>query len=248
MSKIQIENQGKVAVLTLNNGITNAINPELVKDLSEAFNNIRNQAKAMVLCGGTKFFSIGLDLPTLMKLDRSEMTDFWHKFNHLLFDLYTIPLPTVCAVSGHAVAGGNVLALVCDYRFGNADTKKIGLNEIRLGLPVPYLADMMLRQLVSERAATQMIYSGEFMSFSDAKKIGLIDETYTTETLKQHSVEKAAELSALQNQAFSAVKANRIEEIKTRYEKNWKSKNELFLDSWFSEPTQKMLKDAAQKF
>jgi enoyl-CoA hydratase/carnithine racemase len=245
MQTVITEIQKNTAVLTLNNGTTNSISPDLVEELSEMLDEIRNEVTGIVLCGGAKFFSIGLDLPSLIKFSRAEMSGFWYRFNHLLLDMYTVSLPTVCALSGHAVAGGNILALTCDYRFAGTDTKKIGLNEIKLGVPVPYLADMILRQTVSERSATGMLYSGEFMSFSEAEKIGLIDEIYSTETVKQKAVEKVAELSEFQLHAFSAIKSNRTEEIKKRYEKNCKSKNEIFLDCWFSEPTQRILKEAS---
>ena len=245
MSKIIIENQGNIAVLTLNNGSTNAISQELVDDISKALDEIRNHAQGMVLCGGNKFFSIGLDLSGLIGLNRSDMADFWHKTNQFLLDLYTFSLPTVCAICGHAVAGGNVLALSCDYRFATEDEKKIGLNEIKLGVPVPYLADMVLKQIVGEQRGIRMLYSGEFMLFSEAKQMGLIDERYPTDQVRQRAVEKAAQLSALGNQAFSAVKENHTEEIKQRYEKNQKAKNEAFLDCWFSEPIQRILKEAS---
>ena len=112
----------------------------------------------MVLAGGTKFFSIGLNLPELIGLNRKEMAEFWERFTQTVFGLYTLPMPTVCAVCGHAVAGGNILALTCDYRIGSTENRKIGLNEILLGLPVPYLADLMLRQVSGDRAATERLY------------------------------------------------------------------------------------------
>jgi enoyl-CoA hydratase/carnithine racemase len=248
MATILSEIQENIAVLTLNSGTTNSINFDLVRDLSETLDKIRNEVKGIVLCGGAKFFSIGLDLPSLIKCNRAEMSDFWHKFNHLILDLYTVSLPTVCALSGHAVAGGNILALTCDYRFAGTDTKKIGLNEIKLGVPVPYLGDMLLRQIISERSATEMLYSGDFVTFAEAKKIGLIDEIYSIETVEQKATEKAVDLSGFQAHAFSAVKSCRTEEIRDRYEKNFKSQNEIFLDCWFSESTQRILKDASQKF
>lgn len=164
MPTVITEIQKNTAVLTLNNGTTNSIGPDLVEDLSEKLDKIKNEVTGIVLCGGAKFFSTGLDLPSLIKFSRSEMSGFWYRFNHLLLDMYTVSLPTVCALSGHAVAGGNILALTCDYRFAGTDTKKIGLNEIKLGVPVPYLADMILRQTVSEQLATRMLYSGEFLS------------------------------------------------------------------------------------
>jgi enoyl-CoA hydratase/carnithine racemase len=248
MATILSEIQENIAVLTLNNGTTNSISSDLVKDLSETLDEIRNEVKGIVLCGGAKFFSIGLDLPSLIKFDKAEMSDFWCKFNRLILDLYTVPLPTASALSGHAVAGGLILALTCDYRFAGSDTKKVGLNEIKLGVPVPYLADMLLRQIICERSATDMLYSGNFMSFFEAKKIGLIDEMFSTESVTRKAVEKVAGLSEFQAQAFSTIKFCRTEEIRNRYEKNWKSRNEIFLDCWFSESTRRILEDASQKF
>ncbi len=248
MPKVLSEIKKDIAVVALNNGTSNSIDADLVRDLSAALDEIRNEAKGMVLCGGSKFFSIGLDLPSLIKYDRTEMSDFWYKFNQLTLELYTLPLPTVCVLSGHAVAGGNILALTCDYRFAGNETKKIGLNEIKLGVPVPYLADMLLRQIVSERSATEMLYSGDFMSFAEAQKIGLIDDIFPTDTVVRKAWEKAAGLSASGTRAFAAIKSSRTEAIREKYEKHYKSRNEIFLDCWFSESTQRILKDASQKF
>ena len=97
---------------------------------------------------------------------------------------------------------------------------------------------MLLRYIISERSATEMLYSGEFVTFAEAKKIGLIDEIYSIETVEQKATEKAVDLSGFQAHAFSAVKSCRTEEIRDRYEKNFKSQNEIFLDCWFSESTQ----------
>ena len=248
MKTVITEIQQNIAVLTLNNGATNSINSALVKELAEKLVEIRREVAGIVLCGGSKFFSIGLDLPSLLEFDRTEMSDFWYSFNYLVLELYTISFPTVCALSGHAVAGGNILALTCDYRFAGTDAKKIGLNEIKLGVPVPYLSDLILRQIVGERSAKEMVFSGNFMSFSEARTIGLIDEIYSDEILIQKAIEKVAAVSEFQIKAFSAMKAYRTEEIRSRYEDNFKCQNEIFLDCWFSESTQRILKDASQKF
>jgi enoyl-CoA hydratase/carnithine racemase len=247
MSKIIIEDCGSVAILRLNNGVTNAISPDLINDIDEALGIIKTNFKGMILSGGSKFFSIGLDLPSLIELNRVAMTDFWYKFNQLILDIFVLPLPTVCAISGHAVAGGNVLALTCDYRFATSNRKLIGLNEVKLGVPVPYPADLILHQIVGDRHATEILYHGEFMSLSDANQIGLVDRICSAENVEKLAVEKAAELAAF-GQAFAAIKANRTEVIRSRYEDNYKIKNEIFLDCWFTKSSQKLLKEATLKF
>lgn len=237
-----------LAILRLNNGPTNPINATLVDELSDSLSTLKGSARGMVLCGGDEFFSIGFDLPELLKLDRSAMRHFLERFNNLCWSLFSAPFPTVCALSGHTVAGGNILALTCDYRYASSGEKKIGLNELKLGLPVPYLADMMLRHTIGNRYASHMIYSGEFMSFSDAKIIGMIDVIGPPEELEDFTLDRLSQIASFQSQAFSAVKSNKIEEIKRKYENNAKVKNEMFLDCWFSDPVQKNLLEASIKF
>jgi enoyl-CoA hydratase/carnithine racemase len=43
--------------------------------------------------------------------------EFFRSFNRICLDLYTLPRPTVAALTGHTVAGGFILASCCDYRF-----------------------------------------------------------------------------------------------------------------------------------
>ena len=248
MQTVTKEFHDHLAILRLNSGLTNPINSKLVDELSQSLHEIKGTARGMVLCGGDQFFSVGFDLPELLKFDRPAMGNFLEKFNCLCLELFTTPFPTVCALSGHAVAGGNILALTCDYRYATSEEKKIGLNELKLGVPVPYLADMMLRHTIGNRYASHMMYSGEFMPFSDAKSIGLIDVICPPDELEEFTIERLFQISNFQNQAFSAVKANKVEEIKRTYEKNYKSKNEIFLDCWFSNPVQTNLLEASVKF
>jgi len=248
MQPVTKEFHDHLAILRLNSGRANPITSKLVDALSASLATIKGAARGMVLCGGNEFFSVGFDLPELLNLDRPAMDDFLERFNRLCLALFTAPIPTVCALSGHAVAGGNILALTCDYRYASSEEMKIGLNELKLGLPVPYPADLILRHTIGNRYASQMIYSGEFMSFSDAKIIGLIDVIGPPDELEDFTIERLSAIAGFQNQAFSAIKANKVEEIKIRYEKNVKTKNEMFLDCWFSDAVQKNLREASIKF
>ncbi|WP_084456411.1 enoyl-CoA hydratase/isomerase family protein [Desulfogranum mediterraneum] len=245
---IQLEQREAVAVLRLTNGPTNALSPALVQEMRGAVATSRQQAGAMLLCGGEKFFSMGLDLPALLSLNREDMAQFWQSFNQLILDIYTLPLPTISVLEGHAVAGGNILALSCDYRLAGSAPKKIGLNEIKLGLPLPLLADLMLKQVVGERVAAHMSYSGEFMSFQEAEQVGLVDGVHPGEELFDRALEQAGTLAGLQAKAFAGVKANRTETIRARYSQQHQADDELFLDCWFSGPVQEILREAARNF
>ena len=248
MSKVKIESHADVAVLRLCNGVTNAISPELVNDLADALHQTKKEFKGLVLAGGTKFFSIGFDLPALLQLDRPAMTDFYIQFNRTTLDLYTVPLPTACAIAGHAIAGGTILALTADFRLASFGRKLMGLNEVKIGVPVPFLADLMLRQIVGDRAATELNYRGEFLEPEQAKKIGLLDDVCPPEELDQKTIQKVADLTVLPAYGFPLIKANRVEKVQSKFEERGDVKIGLFLDCWFNPAVQELLQEAAKKF
>jgi len=248
MENIKIEEHDRVAILRFNNGVSNAVSYDFVNDLSDALKRTKNEFSGQVIAGGNKFFSIGLNLPELLKFDRSAMTDFWYRFNQTVCDIYTHPLPTAAAIAGHAPAAGTIFAIASDFRFAEEGRKLIGLNEVKLGIPVPYIAALMLNQILSNHEAIKLLYQGEFIGPVKAKEIGLIDEVVEIDTVEEFAIETIKQISALPAPALSAVKANRVEDIRIKFEKNHKEQHEIFLDCWFSDSTQDFLKKAAEKF
>ena len=248
MSKVTVSMQGETAVLRLDNGVTNAISNELVCDMVSALSRVRDSARGLVLAGNQKFFSIGFNLPELLQLDHAAMTDFFSRFDQLCFDLYTLAMPTACAMTGHAVAGGNVLALTCDFRFAAGGKKLIGLNEATIGLPVPYLPDLILRQVVGDRVATEMMYHGQFQPSSRAAEIGLVDAVLPLEEVEEQAVAKINTLAALPRDAFAIIKENRTEAVRRSYELYSRAKLAKMLECWFDDSVQTLLREAAKSF
>jgi len=248
MSNVILEAHDAVAALRLNNGVINAINPELLDDLSDAVKRTKSEFKGMVLAGGEKFFCIGLDLPGLLNLGRSEMVEFYSKFMQVLLDIYTLPMPTACALNGHATAGGTIFALGCDFRFASSGRKFMGLNEVKIGLPVPYLTDLILRQVAGDRCATEMMFKGEFVEPEKAQEMGLVDAIFPPEDLEEKAVAKIAELAALPPQGLTLIKNNRVGAVRSQYEAVRSTEADLFLDCWFNPAVQERLREAATKF
>ena len=87
----------------------------MLRDIELLLPEVREAFRGLVLAGNPKFFSIGLDLPELLTLDRGGMTDFWHRLEDMVLALYTNPLPTACAIAGHAPAAGTILALARSF-------------------------------------------------------------------------------------------------------------------------------------
>lgn len=248
MALVCVESQGDVAVIRLENGVTNALSPAVLEELTATMGQVKNDCAGLVIAGGDKFFSNGFDLPLVLKLDRAAMADFIHRFNALLFDLFTLPLPTASAARGHAVGAGAIMFLACDYRFAREGRTLIGMHGIKLGIPMPYLVDMILRQVLGDGFASDMLYRGALVEAAAAEAKGMVHAVFPADQVEAKAVERVAELARLVQPAFRATKSYRVETVRTRYEANGRARNQEFLDIWFSPATQALLQEAAAKF
>ena len=185
----------------------NALNRELVEQLLAALESTRQDgAQAIILTGRPGMFSGGLDVPELLGQDRRQIEAFWGLFFALTRQLAASPVPVLAAISGHAPAGGAVLAIQCDYRIGVTGKFRIGLNEVQVGLPVPGTVLLALEELVGPRIARRMATRGELLSMDEALAIGLVDELVAPEQLLPTALARANELLALPPVAMNATR------------------------------------------
>jgi len=248
---INLDYQDTVAVVELNRGKTNALNLELVKKLQKSLQQVKADPRirgVVLVSSNDKFFSIGFDIPRLIELHRKDFRIFYQSFNQVCLDLFTFPKPTVAAITGHAIAGGCILALCCDYRLIGEGHKLMGLNEIKLGVPVPYLADCALRSLVGVRIAREIIETGEFFPSKKLFRMGMIDQILPLEKVLTESIEKVRLLGSMPADVYAVIKQNRVESISAQVKEYARGKEEIFLDCWYAVETRKQLKLAIEKF
>lgn len=250
-SLVTVEKSKGVAILTLSHKTTNAISLELVEGLAESLNDVRADAKvkALVLTSANdKFLSIGFDLPSLLPLDRDTFAAFYRQFNRLCIDLYTFPKPTVVAIRGHAIAGGCILALCCDERVIADGRKLFGLNEVKLGVPVPYVADRILHALVGSRLAREVMEVGEFYPADHAHRIGLVDFVVPADEVLDKALEQARVLASAPGEAFALIKSNRVEDVMVEVLERLEVKQMRFIDCWYADAARKPLEEAGKKY
>ena len=248
---IRIEYHDGVMLVTLNRPVTNALNLQLVNELAETLQEVKRDpdVRGLVVSGANvKFFSIGFDIPQLVELTREDFDTFYRAFNQLCLDLYTLPKPTVAAITGHAIAGGCILALCCDYRFIAAGRKLMGLDEIKLGVPVPYLADCILQRVAGVRNGRDMLDGGEFYPPEQLLRMGVVDRVLPLEQVLPESIDKARSLGASPQAAFAMIKRNREEMVEARVLAQQEEKQRLFVECWYSDETRERLREAIEKF
>lgn len=248
---ILVEHQDNMAVIKLQRGVTNPLDMQLVDELGRTLNRAGSDPAVRAVALGSandKFFSIGFDIPKLFELARSDFTAYYQAYNRVCLDLFTLPKPTVAAITGHAIAGGCILALCCDYRVIGNGRKLMGLNEIKLGVPVPYVADRILRDLVGGRLARQIVESGEFYGPEESLSLGLVDQVCPADQVLSQAISKASVLGSLSLEAFAMIKRNRVERVEAEILARLEDKEQLFVGRWYSEETRERLREAMAKF
>ena len=151
MAGIRREREGPLAVLRLDKSRGNAIDEGLVGELRQACADLEadDSVRGVLLASAhPKLFCPGLDLVSLVEYDRARLQRFMSAFGLMLSALYGLRKPVVAAVSGHAVAGGCILAMAADWRVLRRGGVTIGLNEVKVGVPLPLSVTTLLRATV----------------------------------------------------------------------------------------------------
>lgn len=248
---ISIDYHDQVALVRLKREVTNALNLELLNQLADVFRRVKddpNTHSLVLSSSNEKFFSIGFDIPRLFELSREDFGLFYTTYNRVCLDLYTLPKPTVAAITGHAIAGGCILTLCCDYRFIAEGRKLMGVNEIKLGVHVPYPGDYILRQIVGTRIARDATESGEFYPSEQLLEMGMVDQVLPLEQVLPASIEKARSLGSFPQEASAMIKRNRVEVVEAQIRARLEEKERFFVECWYSDETRQLLREAMEKF
>lgn len=234
---LQITDHGDVRQIRLDRPPVNALSPELVSALLSAVREGSNSARGMVLSGSPKRFSGGLDIPHLMQLDREAIRHAWEDFFDLMEALATCPVPVVAAVTGHAPAGGTVLALFCDYRVMAEGSFRLGLNEVRVGLPLPEPIFLALRRLVGARVAERLAVEGRLIGPDEALEVGLVDELAPLEQVETRALEWCQSLLELPPQSMGITRAQARADLAAVFavREQRRERIDALVESWFSD-------------
>jgi len=179
-SLVNVEKQGKVAVLELNRKPVNSFSLDFLQEINEGLDKLENDRDCqglIVTSGLPKVFSAGLDLvkEVYNPADQKRLATFWQAFQEMWLRVYGSRLLTMAAINGHALAGGCVLSLACDYRV-MADGSRIGMVETEAGVPPPFWVYNNLATVVGNGVAEKVIISSKRYIAEEALAIGLVDK------------------------------------------------------------------------
>jgi len=239
---LEIIDHGNVREIKLARPPANALNVELVEELTGSLVVAGEQAGAVVVSGLPGMFSAGLDVPQLMQFDRGDMSRFWQIFLDLLKEIAHMPVPTAFALTGHAPAGGIVMALFGDYRIMPRGKFKTGLNEVQVGLVVSPPIHRALVRAVGPHTAERILVAGEMMGSEKALQIGLVDELVDEPELAvSRAIEWCEQHLALPRLAMSTTRKMARADLHDWFDDKSELGVEKFVDIWFSDDTRTIL-------
>ncbi len=244
MGGARIERKGALAVLRLDKARGNAIDEPLVEELAAAAASLaRDDGVRGVLLASShpKLFSPGLDLVALAGYDRASMERFMGAFAVAVWALYGLPKPVVAAVSGAAVAGGCILALTADHRVLKRGAP-IGLNEVKVGVPLPWSVTRLLRATVRPDALSRIALLGRNFADEEAVETGLADEVAEAEGFEAACLARLAEYAEKDPAALATTKAWLREAVLADMMAREQERVQGFLDGWFSPGTQERIR------
>jgi enoyl-CoA hydratase len=204
---LSIDRRGRVAVITLDDGKANTMHPASMAALDQALTSVESSdAGALVITGRAGIFSAGLDLKVMPALGPDEMVAALRLMGRMLTHAFTCSVPYVAAVSGHALAGGAILALAADVRIAVDGPFRFGLNEVPIGLALPTFAAEIARAAIPVASQAEAILHGRIYSPAEAHARGILDALEPSGRVLEASVARAEALAGLPRDAYRGTK------------------------------------------
>ena len=199
---IDLTREGDVFTLSLDDG-ENRWNTTLVREIAQALDEVAaSEGPAALVTTSTseKFFSNGLDLEWVQSKGEHRGGDrnvFGAEFMTLMGRLITLPVPTVCAINGHAFGAGFMAALCHDVRIMREDRGFACANEMQLGMVIPLPELALFRHKIPMNAFYETVQLARRWTGPDALSAGIVQQAASAENLLGLATQRAAELAPL---------------------------------------------------
>jgi enoyl-CoA hydratase len=203
---VTLERSGEIAVVKLDRPPANAMTVELLDELVATLRSLeRDPPPALVLSGREGFFSAGVDLKAVPGYGPDEQRRMVEGINEMALTAYALPCPVIGSITGHAIAGGLVLALCTDLRVAST-SGSYGLTEIKVGVPYPQAAIGVVAAELAAHAARLLALGNALMRAEDCVRLGVFDEALAPDAVLPRAIELANTLAGFPAQTYARTK------------------------------------------
>ncbi|HSE25900.1 MAG TPA: enoyl-CoA hydratase family protein, partial [Pyrinomonadaceae bacterium] len=171
------------------------------RELTELFAALRSEdsIKVVVIAGTGRAFCSGGDvhdiIGELFSRDMEGLLEFTRMTCELIKNIRTLPKPVIASLNGTTAGAGACIALAADIRVA-ADTAKIAFLFVKVGLAGADMgAAYLLPRVVGLAKATELLFTGEFISADEAQRLGLYNKVVSTDSLASVTTALAEQLA-----------------------------------------------------
>jgi enoyl-CoA hydratase len=154
-----------IATITMDDGKVNALSPEMLADVAAQFERAEADGAIVVLTGRRQTFSAGFDT----RCEQERWPEMVAAGATLAERILSFPGPVVAACNGNAIATGAFLLLSADYRVGARGDFRIGLNEVAIGLTIPWFGIEIARHRLTRPYFDRCTITGTLLGPEEAK-------------------------------------------------------------------------------
>jgi enoyl-CoA hydratase len=202
MAAVDYSLEDGVATIVIDDGKVNVLSPATLGEIAAALDRAEQDEAIVVITGRERTFSAGFDL----KCPPEQAADMVGGGASLAERLLSFPMPVVAACNGNAIAMGAFMLLCSDLRIGVGGDFRIGLNEVAIGLTVPWFGVAVARHRLSPPYFDRCTVTGAMLDPEEAATAGFLDRVVAAEELRPAALEAAAELATLKLDAHRATK------------------------------------------
>jgi len=200
------DHDGGVVAVTFDRPPANAMDVTLLADLNQAVERLAGDPpRAVVLAGRPGFFSAGADLKMVPVYGPEDQRAMVAAINKMALGVYELPCPVVAAITGHAIAGGFVLALSTDMRIASSGGR-YGLTEVKVGVPYPQAAIGVVAAELAPHAARRLALGNELCDAAECLRLGAFDEVVEPDEVIPRALELAKVLAAFPPEVYARTK------------------------------------------
>jgi enoyl-CoA hydratase len=200
------ELDGRIATITLDDGKVNAFSIPMLQAIHAALDQAERDGAVVVLTGRENHFSAGFDLKVFASGDVEQVLEMLNLGATLAERMLGFPTPVIVASTGNAVAAGSFLLLAADLRIGTEGAFRIGLNEVKIGLTVPWFVIELARQRLHPAHFSRAVVNATIYDPAGAVSAGFLDRVVSAGELRTASLEEATQLADLNAEAHKATK------------------------------------------
>jgi enoyl-CoA hydratase len=211
-----VRHEGDVAVITLDDGKVNVFSLAMAQRLQSCLDEVGDEVGALVITGRPGIFSAGFDLKTIQSGDVAAVSAMVSATVRMALNVLSFPRPVVGASTGHCVAMGALFLMTMDYRLGARGDFRIGLNEVRDGLPLPVFAVELPRFRLPTASLIASTLHSTLYNPASAVAAGFLEEAVAADELLQTALARANHLASLPKPAYRTSKEHLVGPVRDR--------------------------------